>query len=99
MSADTSRAQGASKTTGANPPHIPMTEEEIAKAAEGQSNLRVLKKVAPYLWPDDLPWVKKRVVWAMIFLLVSKLVSVVIPVLYKGAVDGLAGDGGEDALF
>ena len=93
MSADTSRAQGASKTTGANPPHIPMTEEEIAKAAEGQSNLRVLKKVAPYLWPDDLPWVKKRVVWAMIFLLVSKLVSVVIPVLYKGAVDGLAGEG------
>ena len=93
MSADTSRAQGASKTTGANPPHIPMTEEEIAKAAEGQSNLRVLKKVAPYLWPDDLPWVKKRVVWAMIFLLVSKLVSVVIPVLYKGAVDGLADEG------
>ncbi|WP_439150153.1 ABCB family ABC transporter ATP-binding protein/permease [Sulfitobacter sp.] len=70
-----------------------MTEEEIAKAAEGQSNLRVLKKVAPYLWPDDLPWVKKRVVWAMIFLLVSKLVSVVIPVLYKGAVDGLADEG------
>jgi len=93
MSADTSRAQGASKTTGANPDHIPMTEEEIAKAAEGQSNLRVLKKVAPYLWPDDLPWVKKRVVWAMIFLLVSKLVSVVIPVLYKGAVDGLADEG------
>ncbi|EEB84797.1 ABC transporter, ATP-binding/permease protein [Roseobacter sp. GAI101] len=93
MSADTTRAQDASKSTAATPPHQPMTEEEMTNAAERQSNLLVLQKVAPYLWPDDMPWVKKRVVWAMIFLLVSKLVSVVIPILYKGAVDGLAGEG------
>ncbi|UWR20306.1 ABCB family ABC transporter ATP-binding protein/permease [Sulfitobacter pontiacus] len=70
-----------------------MTEEEIAQAAERQSNLLVLRKVAPYLWPDDMPWVKKRVVWALIFLVVSKLISVVIPVLYKDAVDALANEG------
>ena len=80
MSADTARAQ-----TGANKsPHAPMTEEEIADAAERQSNMLVIKKVAPYLWPEDMPWVKRRVVWAMIFLVVSKLISVLIPVLYKG---------------
>ena len=89
MSADTARAQ-----TGANKsPHAPMTEEEIADAAERQSNMLVIKKVAPYLWPEDMPWVKRRVVWAMIFLVVSKLISVLIPVLYKGAVDGLANEG------
>ncbi|MBQ0765847.1 MAG: ABC transporter ATP-binding protein/permease [Sulfitobacter litoralis] len=70
-----------------------MTEEEIAQAAERQSNLLVLRKVAPYLWPDDMPWVKKRVVWALIFLVVSKLISVVIPVIYKDAVDALANEG------
>ncbi|WP_176248627.1 MULTISPECIES: ABC transporter ATP-binding protein/permease [unclassified Sulfitobacter] len=70
-----------------------MTEEEIADAAERQSNMLVIKKVAPYLWPEDMPWVKRRVVWAMIFLVVSKLISVLIPVLYKGAVDGLANEG------
>jgi ABC-type transport system involved in Fe-S cluster assembly fused permease/ATPase subunit len=89
MSADSARAQTGAK----NPAQNPMTEEEIANAAERQSNLLVLQKVAPYLWPDDMPWVKKRVVWAMIFLIVSKLISVIIPVLYKGAVDGLANEG------
>jgi ABC-type transport system involved in Fe-S cluster assembly fused permease/ATPase subunit len=61
-------------------------------AAERQSGLRTMRKVGPYLWPQDQPWVKRRVVWAMIMLLVSKLVTVATPVFYKGAVDGLAND-------
>lgn len=89
MSADTARAQERAKKS----PHTPMTEEEMATAAERQSNLLVLQKVAPYLWPDDMPWVKKRVVWAMIFLVASKLIAAVIPMIYKGAVDILAGEG------
>ncbi len=89
MSADRTRATTASK----NAAQTPLTEEEIANAAERQSNLLVLKKVAPYLWPKDMPWVKRRVVWAMIFLVVSKLISIVIPLLYKDAVDALANEG------
>ncbi len=89
MSADRTRATTAPK----NAAQIPLTEEEIANAAERQSNLLVLKKVAPYLWPKDMPWVKRRVVWAMIFLVVSKLISIVIPLLYKDAVDALANEG------
>ena len=89
MSADRTRATTASK----NAVQTPLTEEEIVNAAERQSNLLVLKKVAPYLWPKDMPWVKRRVVWAMIFLVVSKLISIVIPLLYKDAVDALANEG------
>ena len=89
MSADSPRTASQPKPAT----QYPMTEEEIAQAAERQSNLLVLRKVAPYLWPDDMPWVKKRVVWALIFLVVSKLISVVIPVLYKDAVDALANEG------
>jgi len=83
-------------STRATAPKVPpkvMTEAEMTDAAERQSNLLVLKKVAPYLWPDDMPWVKKRVVWAMIFLVASKLIAAVIPMIYKGAVDILAGEG------
>ena len=69
MSADSPRTASQPKPAT----QYPMTEEEIAQAAERQSNLLVLRKVAPYLWPDDMPWVKKRVVWALIFLGVSKL--------------------------
>ncbi|MDD9722459.1 ABC transporter ATP-binding protein/permease [Sulfitobacter sp. PR48] len=55
--------------------------------------MRVLRKVAPYLWPRDMPWVKHRVVWAMVALVVSKLISVATPLFYKDAVDALAGEG------
>ncbi|WP_299628238.1 ABC transporter ATP-binding protein/permease [uncultured Tateyamaria sp.] len=62
-------------------------------SAERRSGLRTIRKVAPYLWPADMPWVKKRVVLALIALVVSKLVSVGTPLLYRDAVDALAGDG------
>ncbi|TAG19803.1 MAG: ABC transporter ATP-binding protein/permease [Rhodobacterales bacterium] len=60
-----------------------------AKPASGMSTLR---RVAPYLWPDGQPWVKRRVVLALVFLLLAKLVSVTTPWIYKLAVDALSGD-------
>ncbi len=60
-----------------------------AKPASGMSTLR---RVAPYLWPDGQPWVKRRVVLALLFLLAAKLVSVTTPWIYKLAVDNLSGD-------
>ncbi|QFT59440.1 Putative multidrug export ATP-binding/permease protein [Sulfitobacter sp. THAF37] len=89
MSSDT--ASPAVK--GPNTPTVPLTDEQLADQAERQSALRVLRKVAPYLWPRDMPWVKRRVVWAMVALVVSKLVSVATPLFYKDAVDALAGEG------
>ena len=62
--------------------------------ANGQrSGWRTIRKVTPYLWPDDEPWVKRRVVLAMVMLVLAKLIAVYTPILYKGAVDGLVGEG------
>ncbi|WP_424986780.1 ABCB family ABC transporter ATP-binding protein/permease [Microbulbifer sp. S227A] len=57
------------------------------------SGLRTIRRVAPYLWPDDQTWVKRRVVLSLAILVLSKLIAVYTPILYKGAVDSLAGDG------
>jgi ATP-binding cassette subfamily B protein len=58
--------------------------------ADGWSTIR---RVAPYLWPDDQAWVKRRVVFALIALFVAKLVAVGTPYFYKAAVDALSGEG------
>ncbi|WP_353329146.1 ABC transporter ATP-binding protein/permease [Phaeobacter sp. NW0010-22] len=68
-------------------------DENQEQNGDRQSGWRTLRKVAPYLWPDDQPWVKRRVVFAMTMLVLAKLIAVYTPVLYKGAVDGLAGEG------
>ncbi len=64
-----------------------------AEPDEHRSGWRTIRKVAPYLWPEDQPWVKRRVVLAMAMLVLAKLIAVYTPILYKGAVDGLAGEG------
>ena len=66
--------------------------DEISEE-ERRSGLRTIRKVAPYLWPENEPWVKRRVIGALAMLVLAKLVAVVIPVLYKGAVDALAEEG------
>ncbi len=53
---------------------------------------QTMRRVLPYLWPADHPWVKRRVVYALVALLVAKLVSITTPYIYKQAVDALAGD-------
>ena len=50
----------------------------------------VIKRVAPYIWSDDEPWIKKRVVLALSVLLLSKVIAAFTPILYKYAVDALA---------
>ncbi|MDF0602501.1 ABC transporter ATP-binding protein/permease [Psychromarinibacter sp. C21-152] len=67
--------------------------------AARRSGWRVVRKVAPYLWPRDKAWVKKRVVWALVTLFVAKLVAVGTPFFYKAAVDALAGEGDSAAFM
>ncbi len=67
---------------GAVPGPVPVPPE-----ASGWSTVR---KVSPYLWPDDQPWVKRRVVLALLALVVAKVATVITPFFFRGAVDGLA---------
>ncbi|MFK7745463.1 MAG: ABC transporter ATP-binding protein/permease [Roseobacter sp.] len=72
------------------------TDDQDAASIEEQERLsgwRTVKKVAPYLWPEDKPWVRHRVMWAMGLLIFAKIISVMTPFLYKGAVDALAEEG------
>ncbi len=64
--------------------------------ANGWSTIR---RVSPYLWPSDQPWVKHRVVWALVVLVLAKLIWVVMPFFYKAAVDTLSGEGPVDAAW
>jgi len=62
--------------------------------------MNVIHKVTPYLWPADKAWVKVRVVLSLLALIVGKVISVMTPFFYKGAVDAMAPDhGGPDTIF
>lgn len=66
--------------------------EELERA-KNRRGWDVLRKVAPYLWPEGQNEVKRRVVIAMAALVISKAIAVYTPQLYRLAVDALAQDG------
>jgi len=72
-------------------PPSQITQSGKLSAEDRARNMRTLRSVLPYLWPADHPWVKKRVLIAMALLVMAKVISVATPVIYKGAVDSLAG--------
>ena len=58
-----------------------------------ENGREILRKAFPYLWPADKPWVKRRVVIALMILFLAKVIAVTTPFFFKAAVDALAGDG------
>lgn len=69
----------------------------LAKTEANLSNtpvdgMTIIRRVIPYLWPKDKPVIRRRVVLAMAVLILAKLVAVTTPILYRNAVDALAGD-------
>src|SRR6056300_90835 len=72
---------------------------DVTAAAERRSAWRTISRVGPYLWPDDKPWVKFRVVAALVSLVLAKIVSAYTPFLYKGAVDQLTGENTDPLLL
>ncbi len=69
-----------------------MRRSTITTTEAPSGAMNTLRRVLPYLWPREHPWVKRRVVLAMAALILSKLVAVATPFLYKGAVDLLSGE-------
>ncbi len=76
-----------------------MRHSHITATSAPENSMLIIRRVAPYLWPDGQNWVKHRVVWAMVALLMSKVVTVATPFFYKQAVDALAGEGADPATF
>ena len=73
------------------------TDAEMA-ANERRSGLRTIRKVGPYLWPDDKPWVKRRVVIALVSLVLAKVVNMLAPLFFGKAVDALSGQASDLVL-
>jgi len=65
----------------------PLTDPNAPKA-----DLATIKTLLPHLWPRDSVELRVRVVAALACLLLAKLTNVMVPVLYKYAVDALGGD-------
>jgi len=61
-------------------------------APTGASDLAVIRRVAPYMWPRDDASARRRVVWALAFLGLAKLATVGTPLVYKYAVDALSAE-------
>jgi len=70
----------------------PTDDVKQAGRSHRRQGWQTLRRVVPYLWPAGENWVKRRVVIALLALVVAKLVAVATPFFYKAAVDSLAGD-------
>ncbi|WP_306115187.1 MULTISPECIES: ABC transporter ATP-binding protein/permease [unclassified Roseovarius] len=74
-----------------------MRRSSLTTTETPKNGWRTIRRVAPYLWPDGQGWVKRRVIFALVALVLSKMVAVSTPLFYKAAVDALAGEGGGEA--
>ncbi|MGI9350980.1 MAG: ABCB family ABC transporter ATP-binding protein/permease [Rhizobiaceae bacterium] len=54
--------------------------------------LRTLRNLWPYMWPQDRPDLKMRVVYASFFMILGKIITVLVPYFYKLATDALTGE-------
>jgi ATP-binding cassette, subfamily B, heavy metal transporter len=53
--------------------------------------METLRNLWPYMWPGERPDLKARVVWAALFLVAAKLLTMLIPYAFKWATDALNG--------
>jgi ATP-binding cassette subfamily B protein len=61
-------------------------------SADSGATLRTILNLWPYMWPDGRPDLKARVLWALVYLLLAKLVLMLVPFGFKWATDALNGE-------
>ena len=79
-----------------SPPHGHRTAEPISASDDPSRKATMfgtLLHLWPYIWPGDRFDLKMRVLWAVVLLLLAKLVTMTVPFTFKWAVDGLTGEG------
>ena len=74
------------------------TESSAADAKDRRGDLATIRALLPYLWPKGESGLRARVVLSLLSLLVAKLATVYVPILYKRAVDALTPDPAGAAL-
>ncbi len=68
-----------------------MADRKKTISADSSNPLNTLVNLWPYMWPGGRLDLKMRVVWATVFLLVSKFVLLLVPYFFKWSVDALNG--------
>ncbi len=56
----------------------------------GGGNIETLRAILPYLWMQDRPDLKLRIIISMAALVLAKVVTIIAPFFYKSVVDNLA---------
>jgi ATP-binding cassette, subfamily B, heavy metal transporter len=64
------------------------------RLGRGSDQLRVLRALAPYVWPSDRPDLQATVVLSLALMLAAKLVTVAMPFTFKWATDALVAAAG-----
>ncbi len=70
---------------------LPQTRSDVLMQAR-TGHVAVLRELAPYIWPADRPDLRRRVVFALIALVLAKAVTLTVPIAYKMVVDLLTGE-------
>ena len=68
-------------------------------SAEGGETFSTIRNLWPYMWPSDRPDLKRRVMFAFLLLVIAKVITVLVPFLYKWATDALTGEGSAEQFL
>ncbi|GGA92848.1 ABC transporter ATP-binding protein [Brucella endophytica] len=60
-------------------------------SADSGHTLQTIRNLWPYMWPDNRPDLKMRVVWATFYLVIAKIVLILVPYFFKWATNALNG--------
>jgi len=71
------------------PRHAP----DMSYRPSAKADWNTIRTLVPYLWPKGELTIRARVVVALLCLVTAKLATVMVPVLYKEAVDLISGEG------
>ena len=67
--------------------------QDIGYQTKIKGDWNTIKILIPYLWPKDAMKMRMRVILAIGCLLIAKLATTIVPVLYKEAVDIISQSG------
>ena len=69
-----------------------MNPKPAVEQSEGEAAWRVIKRVAPFIWPSNNFNLRARVALALLALVAAKAIAILGPILQAWAVDDLAGE-------
>jgi len=78
-------------------PAAPTDDREEDYTAARASHWAVFRGLLPFVWPQNRPDLRARVVLAFGLLLLAKLVTVAVPIFYKDATDRLTAMSGQES--